>query len=435
MNQKTNLQQELAKARDRFAARNPCSLAQHLEASKVMPGGSTRGSIWFAPFPVVISEGYGARLKSLDGDEYVDFLGEYTVAIAGHSPEPLLQAVRDQLARGWSYGAHSQQEQRAASAVCRRFPAIESVRFTNSGTEANLLAMSLARAVTGREKVVVFKGGYHGSVFAFGNTPQTLNAPFPFIVAPYNNLAATLDLIGDDGHNIAAVFVELMQGSGGCFPANAEFISGLRAWTQSAGALLVVDEVMTSRIGPAGLSAFRDLQPDLVTLGKYIGGGFSFGAVGGKAALMQRFDLSRPGALVHAGTFNNNLFTMTAVEVILEQVYTSKVAEKLTAAGDALRSELNRICEGSGAAVQVSGLGSMMNVHFAGGPLSSIADIAAVDADMRDLFYLHMLEQGLWLARRGMINLSTLTGAPEREKLLGVFHLFLSRYGSLLPRR
>ena len=183
-NQAGALEELLLAARQRYAQRNPRSLAQHQEASEVMPGGSTRGSIWFPPFPVVIQEAWESRLRSLDGHEYIDFLGEYTVAIAGHSPAPVRQAVASQLVRGWSYGAHSQQEQRAAAAVCSRFPAIESVRFTNSGTESNLLAVSLARAVTGRGKVVVFRGGYHGSVFAFGATASPLNAPFPFIVAP-----------------------------------------------------------------------------------------------------------------------------------------------------------------------------------------------------------------------------------------------------------
>jgi glutamate-1-semialdehyde 2,1-aminomutase len=432
-NAPARLQEALDQARQRYVARNPLSRQQHMIARRVMPGGSTRSSLWVDPFPLTVACAQGCRLRSADGDEYVDFLGEYTVAIAGHDPEAVRRAVSGQLEAGWGFGAHSAIEQRAAAAVCERFPAIESVRFTNSGTEANLLAISLARAHTGRDAVVVFRGGYHGSVFAFGHAPSRLNAPFEFTVAPYNDLAETTRLVQQLPEPPAAIVMELMQGSAGCIPAEPSFLQGVSELAAATGALLVVDEVMTSRIGPSGLAARAGVRPDIVTLGKYIGGGFSFGAFGGRRELMDHFDLSRPGAWVHAGTFNNNVFTMSAAVAMLTEVYTPAQAEQLTRTGETTRQRLNAAAAAAGLAVQATGLGSMMNVHFGSAPIRSVDDAARADPQLRDLFHLHMLDAGLWIARRGMINLSLATGPREIDELVAAFEIFLHRYRQVLP--
>lgn len=422
----------LAAARSRYQVENPNSLEEHRASSAFLPGGSTRSSLWFDPFPITIVEADGCRLRSVDGREYIDFLGEYTVAIAGHNHPAVKRAVAAQLELGWSYGGHSRLEARVGRALCSRFAALERVRFTNSGTEANLIAISAARAHTGRPIVLAFQGGYHGSVLAFGSTAPVLNVPFEFVIAPYNDLERTLEAVRGKEDRLGAIILEVMQGSGGCIPAERSFVAGLAALAERVGAVLIFDEVMTSRLGPGGLGATYAIRPDLMTMGKYIGGGFSFGAFGGKAQFMDRFDLSKPNAWVHAGTFNNNVFTLSAAESMLTEVYTSSVAADLTSRGEALREELNRLAMRSGLGVQVTGYGSLMAVHFVPGRIRSALDTMRSDPKLRDLFYLDMLSLGIWIARRGMINLSLSTGARECALLVSAFSEFLDRREELL---
>ena len=178
----------LAEAEEAYRARNPKSLARHLDACAVMPGGNTRSAIHVDPFPLTIVRGEGARLWDIDGHEYVDFLSEFKAGIYGHSHPAIRGAIEAALDGGLNFGAHNALEARFAAAICARFPSIELVRFTNSGTEANLMALVTARAITGRPKVMVFDGGYHGGVFFFRGAPPPINAPFEFVIAPYNDV-------------------------------------------------------------------------------------------------------------------------------------------------------------------------------------------------------------------------------------------------------
>ncbi|MFA7505648.1 MAG: aminotransferase class III-fold pyridoxal phosphate-dependent enzyme [Burkholderiaceae bacterium] len=417
----------LETARARYVAANPRSEEQHRKAAEVLPGGNTRTSLFSEPFPLTLVEAQGATLTSLDGRSYIDFLGEYTAGLYGHSNPALRQAILEALDKGWVMGGHIRHEEELARLICKRFASIELVRFANSGTEANLFAISTARAVTGRDKVVVFEGGYHGGVFTFGLTRSAMEAPFDFIKAPYNDIEGTRALLDGHAAEIGSVILEPMQGSAGCIPAEPEFLRMLREWTTANGALLIFDEVMTSRLSPGGLQALRGVTPDLTTLGKYIGGGFSFGAFGGRADLMARFDPRRPDSFGHAGTFNNNVFTMAAGVVGLRDVYTAEAAAALNARGDALRTRLNEVAGVARFPMQFTGLGSMMNVHMQAGPIRQARDLLAGNATLRDLFFFDMLEQGIWLARRGMINLSLPIGDAECEQLVKAVESFVER--------
>src|SRR5208283_5322818 len=353
----------LAEAEEHYQARNPKSLAQHREACAVMPGGNTRSAIHVDPFPLTMVRGEGARLWDLDAHEYVDYLSEFTAGIFGHSHPAIRRAIEAALEGGLNFGAHNATEARFAAAICARFPSIELVRFTNSGTEANLMAVGAARAITGRPKILVFNGGYHGGVFYFRGHGSRLNAPFDFLLGRYNDLEAVEALVRPHRADLAAILVEPMQGTTGCVPAERSFLAGLRALASETGALLIFDEVMTSRLAPGGLQEAHGILPDLTTLGKYVGGGMSFGAFGGRADLMGHFDPRRPDAYQHAGTFNNNVLTMNAGLVGLTEIYTPDAAVALNARGDAVRQRLNALCVAADAPVQFTGIGSMLAVH------------------------------------------------------------------------
>src|ERR1700751_3705949 len=343
----------LVEAEERYRANNPKSLAQHREACAAMPGGNTRWAIHVDPFPLTMVRGDGARLWDIDGHEYVDFLSEFTAGIFGHSHPAIRRAITAALDSGLNFGAHNATEARFAAAICARFPSIELVRFTNSGTEANLMAVSAARAITGRPKILVFSGGYHGGVFYFRGHGSRLQAPVDSLLGRYKDLSAVEELLRPHRAELAAILVEPMQGTTGCIPAERDFLAGLRALASETRALLIFDEVMTSRLAPGGLQEVHRILPDLTTLGKYLGGGMSFGAFGGRADIMERFDPRRPDAFQHAGTFNNNVLTMKAGLVGLTELYTPEHARSLNAFGDQLRERLNAVVRSRGLAMPV----------------------------------------------------------------------------------
>ena len=402
----------VADAQRRYVERNPESRRLHEERAKVMPGGNTRSVIHVEPFPLTIVRGEGARLTDADGHDYLDFLGEYTAGLFGHSHPVVAQAIREALDDGTSFGAPNLYEQRLAAAVCDRFPSVELVRFCNSGTEANLLAMSLARVATGKPAIMVFEGGYHGGVFFFETAAGSpINAPFPFVVAQYNDAEGAARLIAEHAHELAAVVVEPLQGSAGVIPGERAFLESLREATAANDVLLVFDEVMTSRLSTGGLQLALGITPDLTTFGKYLGGGLAFGAFGGRADLMGRFDPSRADALPHAGTFNNAVLTMAAGTAGLG-IYTQAEVERLNALGDRLRDRLNAYAAANEIEFTATGYGSLVGLHFARGPVRRRSDLPR-RAELQALLHLHLLEQGYTYARRGFIALSLPLG--ERE--------------------
>ncbi len=421
----TDLDSALAEAKEGYIARNPKSLARFIEATAVMPGGNTRSVLFYAPFPLGFAGGEGARLEDLDGQTYIDFLGEFTAGIYGHSHPEIRRALDAALDGGINLGGHNLMEAKFARAVTERF-GLERVRFTNSGTEANLMALATAIAATGRKKILAFRGGYHGGVFSFRTGSSPVNVPHDFVLARYNDAPAAAELIARHAGALAAIIVEPMLGGGGCIPGERDFLARLREAATDAGALLIFDEVMTSRLGAHGLAAVLGIRPDLTTLGKYIGGGMSFGAFGGRADLLDLFDPRRPGALPHAGTFNNNVLTMAAGLAGLSKVYTPAAAEALSARGDARRDRLNALCRRAGAAMQFTGIGSMMTAHFVAGSIRAPEDLAGADPRLKELFFFDLLAQGIWIAQRGMINLSLPIGDAECDRLVAVVEEFLA---------
>ena len=427
----TDIDAALTEAKEAYVARNPKSFSRYVEATAVMPGGNTRTVLFYAPFPLAMVRAEGCRLWDMDGAEYVDFLGEYTAGIYGHSHPVIRAAVDRALDSGINMGAHNLVEAKFARAVCDRF-GLERVRFTNSGTEANLLAITLARVFTRRSKVLVFNGGYHGAVFGFAGGGSPVNTPFDYVMARYNDIDGTRALIRQHAADLATVILEPMMGSGGCIPAAPDFLAMLRSETERAGALLILDEVMTSRLSPGGLQKVRGVKPDLTTLGKYVGGGMSFGAFGGRAEVMDLFDPRRPDALPHAGTFNNNPLTMSAGLAGITEVYTPDAAVALNERGDALRERLNALCRQADAPVQFTGIGSMLAVHMMRRPVRSPEDAAQGDARLKELFFFDMLAHGIWLARRGMMTLCLPIGDAECDQLAAAVEEFLSSRRSLL---
>jgi glutamate-1-semialdehyde 2,1-aminomutase len=343
----------------------------------------------------------------------------------GHSHPVIRRAIERALDFGVNIGGHTELEIRLAEAVTARFPSMERVRFTNSGTEANLMAISLARAFTKRQKVMVFTGGYHGGVLYFRKGGSPVNAPFPVLLARYNDIESVRALATANAADLACIIVEPMFGSTGCIPATDEFLAGLRKVANETGALLILDEVMTSRLAPGGLQGIVGVKPDLTTLGKYVGGGMSFGAFGGRAEVMSLFDPARPDGLPHAGTFNNNTLTMSAGLAALTEVATPEAITALNARGERLRERLNAIARKAGAKMQFTGRGSMLAVHFIDGPIRDEADADRGNQDLKELFFFDLLDRGVYMARRGMIVLSLAQDEAAFARLEGAVEDFV----------
>ena len=416
----------------RYAAANPGSRAQYERACESMPGGNTRTGMFYPPFPLAIEKAAGATLTDVDGHTYTDFVGDFSAGLYGHSHPVIREAVQATLDSGMAYGSTSPYEARLAALVCARFPSIEQVRFTTSGTEGNMLALVTARAVTGKDSIMVFEGAYHGGTIYFGREAAPIAVPFPFVIAPYNDAEEARRLIRENAHRLAAVLVEPLQGASGAIPASADFLGALREACSAHDVLLIFDEVMTSRVAPDGRQGQLGIVPDLTTLGKYIGGGFSCGALGGPAEIMKCFDPSRPDSFVHHGTFNNNVFMLIAGAAGLEKIFTPPVQIALNEAGDALRDALNGLAGRHGASFQVTGLGSIMTMHLQREPIRSIRDIAPRDSRLRQLLHLDLIDKGFFTARRGYMAPSLAIAETDCDGLIEAVDEFLTHHGHLL---
>lgn len=416
----SSLESAIGAAVDRYRVMTPNSAALFEAACQVLPGGNTRSNLHLDPYPVVLERAFDATLIDVDGNAYDDFNSDYTVGIHGHSNGRIAEVVTAQLERGMSWGGRSIAEPTLAQAILDRFPMMDQIRFVNSGTEANLFAMLTALDATGRDMILGFDGGYHGSMLTF--VPQTprFNIGSNHLVVPFNDPDAVNDAFATYGHRIAAVFIELMQNSGGCIPADPAMVQLLRDRCDESGALLVVDEVMTARLGYHGLTGRYGVRPDLVTLGKFLGGGFPIGAVAGSRQLMERFDMRRSGAIAHGGSFNNEIFSMECGVVALSELLSADVMGDLNERGEELRTSINEVFVREGVALTMSGIGSTMALHPGTAQPRQFVRSTAAD-QIRRLFHLELLIRGVWIASRGMIATNLANTSEQYQRLITAF--------------
>lgn len=427
-----DLESALNDAEQRFISRNLKSQDRHEKAKASLPGGNTRTILHYPPFPVALDRGEGCFVWDYDGNRYADFVCEYSAGLYGHSDPVIRAAVVQALDKGIVLGAPNRWETQLSEMLVARFPALDLVRFCNSGTEANIMLLSTARVVSGKPKVMVMREAYHGGVLMFSHGVSPLNIPFPFLFGHYNDIDRTVALIREHKDSLGVVIMEPMLGGGGCIPAEPAFAQALREETKKLGIILAFDEVITSRLSPSGLQGVLGVTPDMMSMGKYLGGGLSFGAFGGKKAIMERFDPNHPEALTHAGTFNNNVLTMAAGAAGLAQVFTAQAAADLNARGERLRTRLNKSAMTRGLPVTVTGAGSVMNIHFVRGPVRSPDDVADPSIAWLKLLQLEMLRRGQYMTPRGMLALSLPMTDAVTDAFGDAFDQFLDDHAQLL---
>ena len=389
--------------------------AELFEAAKrVIPGGvnsPVRAFRSVGTEPVFYHHAKGSRVWDADGNEYIDFVGSWGPMILGHAPDTVLDAVRQQLDLGTSYGAPTEIEVRMAEAVVAAVPSIEMVRMVSSGTEATMSAIRLARGFTGREKFIKFDGNYHGHsdalLVAAGSGLLTLGIPSTpgvtkgaaadTVVLPYNDVDAVAAALEADGHEIAAIIVEPVAGNMGVVPPAEGFLQGLRDLCDRYGVVLIFDEVITGfRVALGGAQERYGVTPDLTTLGKIIGGGFPVGAFGGRREIMER--LAPVGPVYQAGTLSGNPIAMVAGLALLAELSKSGVYDELERKGARLETGLRAAVEAAGIDAYLTRVGSMACMFFTAEEVRDWTSAATSDTERYAAYFRGMLERGITLA-------------------------------------
>jgi glutamate-1-semialdehyde 2,1-aminomutase len=399
---------------------------------RTLPGGDTRKGTFYPPYPLALARGSGCRVWDVDGNEFIDLVNNYAALVHGHAPPAIVEAIVAQARLGTAFPAPSELQAALAERICGRFASIERVRFTNSGTEAVMQAVRVARAFTGREEIVKATGGYHGSweqvplswERPHGRTrPEA--APRARAVRPadadrmaaaipravrglvhmvgYNDRDALAATMARHGARVAAILLEPVLGSG-LIAGEPAYFAAARALADAHGALLICDEIITARLHAGGYQAVLGVRPDLTTLGKVIGGGLPVGAVGGRPEVMDLFDPRRPAYLSHAGTFNGNALTMAAGCASLDLLTPAEI-DRINGLGEALAAKLRHTFVACGLPASVTACGSLLQLAV------DTQTGGGMDADVSDALFAHVhvaaLEHGIYLAPRGFLNLST----------------------------
>ncbi len=381
----------------------------------------SRGAAVFSPGPVFIERGQGSHVWDADGNEYVDFMMSFGALIQGHAHPKLVEVVSQTMAQGSHFAAATSAEVEAAECLRRMVPSAEVVRFANSGSEATMLALRLARAHTGRNKFLKFEGHYHGwydpyLLNAHSHAPEKLGPPdnpnrmpdsegIPaatfddVVLAPWNDFAVLKRVLKQHGRELAAVITEPIMANMGCILPRDGYLERLRALTQDCGALLILDEVVTGfRYAPGGCQEYYGIQPDISTFGKALGAGFPVGAVAGPRSILDRMHWSE-NMVLHYGTFNGHRLTMKVVAANLELLSANGVYQKLHAVGDAAISGLRDVFQRHNMKAIVQGFGPMFQIYFT--EREAIHDYrdycTYVDTHLYSRFVHRLLERGIYM--------------------------------------
>jgi glutamate-1-semialdehyde 2,1-aminomutase len=442
MENKNRLREALVEIKARYFKKTPKSRDLHDKAAKFLPGGDTRLATYFEPYPTYIMRGEGSKVFDIDGNEYLDFLNNYTQQILGHNHLKVKQAIIKQLEFGTIFGSPHVEQIKLAELLCRRTPSFDKIRFCNSGTEATMFAIKGARAYTGKDKIIKIEGMYHGThdlveASVFPPLSEAGDAQFPnvvpynsgipknvfqnILVVPWNNQEALEDTVEHNHDDLAAVIMEPIMTAAGIIPATKEYLEFVREITNSMGVVLIFDEVVTFRLATGGAQELYGVTPDLTTVGKFIGGGFPVGAFGGKEEIMSIFSPSADiyssgvGKVRHSGTFNGHPVIMSAGLATMNELTPIEI-KRINSLGDLFREKLNReVFDELKIKAHAKGVGSLSCIHYTLENINDYRDARRASeqaGELPVLVHLELINNGIWIAERGEIALST----PMTEK-------------------
>lgn len=422
-----------------YSQKRPKSRELFSRMKNFLPGGDTRAVTFFNPFPTSIRSAKGSILIDIDGNVLIDFINNFSSLIHGHADPEIMRTALDQLQRGTVFGAPCEPLAELAEIICKRVPSVERIRFCNSGTEATLGAIRGARAFTKRQWIAKAEGGYHGSHESVEisvvpklsqagpiDHPRSLREDESIskeivnqvVVFPFNNTEATVDIIKKNRTRLAAVIIEPVMHAAGIIPAHREYLKSIREVTAKYDILLIFDEVITFRLSDGGAQKIFRIKPDLTCFGKFIGGGFPVGAFGGRRDIMELFSPASIHPITHTGTFNGNAITMAAGVAAMRKLTPSAI-ERINSFGDRLRKEVAELFAEFNSSVRVTGLGSLFQIHFSNKDVFDYRTAARANTELRPLLHLGLINEGIFIAKRGCGNISTSITEKELNSFLG----------------
>ncbi|MCK9152384.1 glutamate-1-semialdehyde 2,1-aminomutase [Methanobacterium alcaliphilum] len=378
------------------------------ESQNFLPGGVDSPVRAFKPYPFFAQKGKGSKLEDVDGNNYIDYCLGYGPLILGHAPKKVIADVTSQIHSGTTYGVPTEKEIELAKLVVKKVPCAEMVRFVNSGTEATMAAIRLARGFTEKNKIVKFEGSYHGAhdyvLVKSGSgaacLPDSLGVPTETtkntLSTPFNDEEAVVNLIENEGSDIAAIIMEPVMGNVGCIEPEENYLNFLRKITTENDILLIFDEVITGfRLAEGGAQEYFGVTPDLITMGKIIGGGFPMGSFAGKKEIMEM--IAPSGGVYQAGTFNGNPVSVTAGLSTLNQL-DKKFYSKLNQKGQTLRDGIQNILDDNQFNLNLAGLCSMFQIYFNDQTVKSYSDAKKSDVDKFSVYFHELLKSGVFIA-------------------------------------
>lgn len=376
------------------------------EACKYLPGGDTRTNTYFAPYPHFIDHGEGAYIYDVDGNKLLDMQNNFTSLIHGHKHGPTVKAITEQAALGSAFSSPLEKQIKLAKILTERFPSIDLIRFTNSGTEANINAMRIARAFTGRQKVVKAAGAYHGTsdIFETGRGASH-NASKDLLIVPFNNIEGTRKVIEENKHDIACFLLEPVMASAGQIVADEDYLKAVRDLTSQYDILLIFDEIVTGRLSYGGAQELFGITPDLTTLGKIIGGGMPIGAFGGRADIMDMY-IPKNKVMIHSGTFNGNAVSMAAGAAAMTDYDDNKV-DYINKLGDKFKAGFLDLLRKNGLKIQINGIGSLYSILFCVHPINRYEDLSGIHENLNEIFFRELMNRGVYISPKGMLSIST----------------------------
>jgi glutamate-1-semialdehyde 2,1-aminomutase len=405
----------------------------------LLPGGDTRSATFYEPYPIAMARGEGERVIDVDGNEYLDFWNNFTALVHGHCHPDIVRALGTQLSFGTVFPSPSVAQAELAERIKERLKSVELIRFTNSGSEAVMLAVRAARAFTGRDLLVKADGGYHGcweqvpmtqgqGIGGQRGTPSAVNDLLR--VCTYNDGPSLRAVMEEVGEQVAAVLLEPVMVGGGVLAGDPTFFKTARELCDSYGALLILDEVVTLRLDAHGYQSVLGVEPDLTTLGKLIGGGLPVGAAGGRARIMEQFDPRRADFVGHSGTFNGNPLTTVGGRVSLDLLDDEAIA-RINALGEALASRLAGSMADSGVEGTITNCGSLVQLHLqTGGQVRAYAD-TNMGSDLLRRIHRASIEEGFLFASRGLMCTSTVMDDETIDQACEAFDRALARMESV----
>ena len=432
-----NIKQKIQSEITKFKSNSQNSQNFQKQAEKYLPGGSSRGTAFFEPYPTYFNRGLGKYVYDVDENKYLDYMINATSMILGHSHPKVVKAIQDQTIQGTAFSGPTESQIELAKILCNNIPSVDLIRFTNSGTEATMMAIRAARAFTKKSKLVKVEGGYHGSHefvsisvypkksdLRTSNIKSTLEYPGQpkslkndVLVIPYNNISESEKILSENRKEIACLIIEPVVSQFGYLPGKIEYLKSIREITKKLGIILIFDEIQSFRLSKSGAQGVMNISPDLTTFGKVIGGGTPIGAFGGSKKIMSQFDPTSDSFIQHSGTFNANPISMVAGKTVLENLTESDYS-RMNRLGEKLRNNLSDLFDELNIGAKITGIGSLFGVHFTNDEITDYSSVINSNVEMNKYFFMSLLNQGILLQSKFYGALNVLSDESDINTLI-----------------